>query len=445
MKCLLFCYLLFPFLLFAQANDPALAALLGHWEGAFIKNNSYQKLELEFRQQGTEIFGLQIMEEWHPSFGEFEVPVALDSTGRVSFATGYGKAVLTLDQDHLELVGQLEGFNPSIYVHLKKIPQRPPLPYAVEQVSIPSGDHRLHGHLHQPLFERPQTAIILVGGRGCDPDATEYNLYAKFLRQYGIAVLAYQKQGTGQSTGHCLTATLQDLADDVVEIKKYLTTHPNNYQSIGVLGISAGSWTMTKAEESIHFDFMISIAGPATSVRDQQLQAAKYGAAFYDLTTEATAHLLEYTNLMFDAAPDQKGFKKMKELLAVAEQEQWKQLLESTDVPTKAAEVERLWVRRHDYDPKTVLSSYQGPFLAIYGERDWIVPPQENTALLKDYFSNQSQNLQTVLAIDAEHGMETEAQWVDLGNQQTYWHFYRISPQVRIELVKFLADYGFID
>ena len=62
--------------------------------------------------------------------------------------------------------------------------------------------------------------------------------------------------------------------------------------------------------------------------------------------------------------------------------------------------------------------------------------------MLKEYFQDNPNDLTTVIAYNAEHGMETEAKWVELAPNQSYWHFYRISPQVRIGIVDFLNKHG---
>lgn len=424
------------------AQSPSFStSLKGHWEGAFIKNNSYQKIDIEFYQKNGQWFSLQVMEEWHPTYGELEVPVKVDSTGLIKVGTGYGAAELVLDSNNLELLGQVKGQQPTLYVHLKKAPPPPTPSYTVEPVSINSKEAVLKGHLHLPK-QASSTAIILVGGRGCFADETAYNLYAKFLRAYGVTVLAYQKRGTGKSTGDCSTATISDLAEDLQQVHQFLKKHPRKFAKIGVLGISAGGWTMVKAEEQVDFDFMISVVGPATSVKDQQLQSAAYGAAVYDLSAAAKANVLAYTKGLFEIQP--KDFATLEVLLAKGEEEGWKDLLEDTDVATNAAALPQLWVRRHQYDPKTTLTAYNKPFLGIYGQKDWIVPFQENIAALEACFADNPQQLTTVIARQADHGMETTAAYVNLSPQISYWHFYRSSPQVRIAIVDFLQKHKLI-
>ena len=442
MKKILILFLLLSQTTFAQ-NDSIIAdKLIGYWEGAFIKQNAYQKIEVDFSTRDGKMYAFQVMEEWHPGYGEFEVPVQIDSTGQINFGTGYGKVALHLDKNNLEIIGQLVNRSHSVYVHLKKAAKRPSPNYSVEKVAIASENIELSGHLHLPFHNPTKTAIILVGGRGCGADETKFNLYAKFLREYGIAVLAYQKRGTGKSTGNCDVATIEDLAKDLGNVKLFLEKRKEGFEKIGVLGISAGGWTMTKAGEKHDFDFMISVVGPSTSVRDQQLQSAKYGADVFQLNATALDNVIKYTHLVFDVQQSKKGLEALQSLLAIAKDEGWYQLLESTDVANTESEIENLWVRRHNFDPKDVLRNYSKPFLGIYGQKDWIVPPKENIELLNEYFKNNMENLTTVNVYGAEHGMEMESKWVELDQDRSYWHFFRISPEVRIAIVDFLEKHG---
>ena len=419
-------------------------SLEGHWEGSFIRNNASQPIGIHFYKKNNDYYSLQVIEEWHPQFGEFELPVSIDSLGIISTNTGHGKALLTLDPNNLELTGYLDKKVPAMYLHLKKVPPPPSPSHRIEEVSIRHKGINLNGHLHLP-DRLSGTAIILVGGRGCYAGNTKYNLYAKILRKYGVAVIAYNKRGTGKSTGDCNSATIGDLAEDVFAWKQFLEARPENFQNIGVLGNSAGGWVMVKAQEKADFDFMISIVGPATSVEEQQFQSLEYGAEFYQLSSESKAQIIEYTKLVFSAKAGPKSFGRMQELLVQAEQQDWKKLLDDTDIPESAEAIDSLWVRRHNYDPEKVLSKFKNPFLAIYGEIDWIVPNKENISELKQFFSGDRASLLTTsVAHNAEHGTEVEGDNIKLPNNTSYWHFFRISPQVTIEIIDFLSKNKFI-
>ena len=431
--------------LLAQEEKTIEKILTGSWKGAFIRNNAHQRVEMEFSNKEDDLVSLQMMEEWFPSFGEFEVPVEIDSLNRIRFNTGYGKALLKLDENHLELVGHLESLDPSVYIHLKKEPPGAHGNFVLEPIRFKNGAIELNGHLHMPEGYDSKTAVILVGGRGCWPDATAHNLYAKFLRDYGVSVLAYQKRGTGDSGGDCSTATITDLATDLVAARNYLKDHLRGFKKIGTIGISAGGWTMARAEEITDFDFMISIVGPSTSVYAQQMQAVQYGSELFKLNDQARQELEAYTKLLFEAQPGREDFQELSLLLDGAESSGWRSLLDDTDIASSPEEIGNLWVQRHAYDPAKSLSSFTGPFMAIYGDRDWIVPPEENLALLHKYFGGDRKTLLTThVAYQSDHGLETESGLVTLPDGSSYWHFYRISPVVRIELINFLRRHKLI-
>ena len=331
-------------------------------------------------------------------------------------------------------------------VHFKKVAAPPTPDYEVKEISIANDDITLNGHLHRPKFRMSKTAVIVVGGRSCYAGNTKYDLTGKLLRSYGVTTLVFNKRGTGKSTGNCDLATVEDLASDVRACKRFLEDQPDRYEYIGVIGSSAGGWVMMKAHEKEPFDFLIGVVGPTTSVKDQQIQSGTYGAAEYDLSESSLENLLAYTELLFEAKPTEKNFKAITGLLANAEKEGWRELLDDTDIPPSADGIENLWVRRHNYDPTETLSKLDVPLLSIFGEKDWIVPHKENVAVLNRSFQGDRKELLTVVvAADAGHSVEVEAKNIELAGNDSYWRFFRISPQVTIEIINFLRKHSFID
>ena len=419
--------------------------LKGYWEGAFITNTSQQPVQIQFYEEEGNWKCLQIMEEWHPQFGEFVQAVERKANNTILFNTGYGAVSLVLDTKNLEMIGSINESEPAMRLHLKKVPPPPPPDYEVTEARILSQGIELYGHLHQPKWRQVRTAIILAGGRGCYAGNTKYDLYGKIFRSYGVAVLALHKRGNGKSGGNCHTATIKDLAVDLQACRSYLEQNYPGIEKIGVLGSSAGGWVMLRSHEIKPFDFLIGVVGPSTSVFDQQLQSMQYGLEHFDLAPEAKAPLLEYTRMMFEAKPKKRRWKRFQELLILAEAQDWKKLLEDTDIPGSQEGIEQLWVRRHAYDPASVLDRIAVPYLAIYGEADWVVPYKENVAILKSAFQGARDDLLTsVVAPSAQHGTEVDAMQVELSGGQSYWRFFRISPQVMLSIISFLEKNDFI-
>lgn len=413
--------------------------LEGHWEGAFIAGNTHQPIDIQFYEENGEWKCLQVMEEWHPQFGEFIQDVKLTDNNALLFNTGYGSASLYLDPENLEMTGSVKDSEPAMSLHLKKVPPPPPSDYEVTEVRIPSQNIELYGHLHQPKWKSAKTAIILAGGRGCYAGNTKYDLYGKLFRSYGIAVLAFHKRGNGNSGGNCDEATIQDLASDLQACRRFLEENHPEIERVGVLGSSAGGWVMLRSHEMKPFDFLIGVVGPSTSVFDQQIQSMQYGLQHFDLDPEAREPLLEYTRMMFEAKPRKRKWQRFQVLLTIAEAQGWKKLLEDTDIPDSQETIEELWVRRHAYDPGPILNRIDVPYLAIYGESDWVVPYKENVALLKAAFKGERAHLlTTVVAPSAQHGTEVDAMKVRLKDGLTYWRFFRISPQINLSIINFL-------
>ncbi len=120
--------------------------------------------------------------------------------------------------------------------------------------------------------------------------------------------------------------------------------------------------------------------------------------------------------------------------------------MEGSDIPGSVKGIDSLWVRRHNYDPKEMLKKYNQPFLGIYGQKDWVVPYRENIERLEDCFSGERRSLlSTAIAYGGAHGTETESQYVQLKENHSYWHFFRISATPMIEIVQFLRRHNFID
>ncbi|NNM08016.1 MAG: alpha/beta hydrolase [Flavobacteriaceae bacterium] len=441
-------FFIFSFSLgFSQDKSAEIVETLeGHWEGVFTKQNSHQKFDVQFYRKDSSFTSLQTIREWHPQFGEFEIPLNIDSLGTIRLNTGYGKALLKLDRRNLEMVGYIENSIPIMNVHLKKVPDPPSPNYEVNEIKVSNSDVSLNGHLHRPMYEKARTAIIVVGGRSCYAGSTKYDLTAKILREYGVAVLVFDKRGTGKSTGNCDIATIDDLASDVLACKRYLENHPDSFENIGVIGSSAGGWVMLKAQENDPFDFLIGVVGPSTSVKDQQLQSAEYGAVEYDLSDAALANLKTYTELLFEAKANRENFKAINGLLANAEKEGWRDLLDDTDIPDSVDAIDQLWVRRHNYDPSGTLKNLDVPLLSIFGEKDWIVPYKENIEALNQSFpGNRKKLLTTLVAPDAGHGTEVEGKNITFSDNNSYWRYFRISPQVTIEIIDFLKRHAFIE
>ncbi|MEO0468364.1 MAG: hypothetical protein AAF206_01990, partial [Bacteroidota bacterium] len=71
---------------------------------------------------------------------------------------------------------------------------------------------------------------------------------------------------------------------------------------------------------------------------------------------------------------------------------------------------------------------------------------ENNVQRLKQLFGDdrRKNNLQTHIVYGAGHSMEVEAEKIQLSPNLTYRHFFRVSPRIPVEIIRFLKKFGFI-
>jgi len=87
--------------------------------------------------------------------------------------------------------------------------------------------------------------VVLIGGSGPADRHNDgfFDELRTHLARGGVAVLAYDKRGTGKSTGAWAGATVDDLAHDAAAAVAALQAHPRVAAgAVGVLGHSEGGW-----------------------------------------------------------------------------------------------------------------------------------------------------------------------------------------------------------
>jgi pimeloyl-ACP methyl ester carboxylesterase len=148
------------------------------------------------------------------------------------------------------------------------------VPLKEEDVVFNDGPVKLAGKLIMPATRGPHPAIILLHGSG---PLTRYSFgpYPYFFTSLGMAVLIYDKRGTGASTGTRLDsssgAPMQlpasyypvDLTNDALAAFRFLQRRKDiNHSEIGVWGSSEGGMLTTQvAARSNEVAFAINSSG----------------------------------------------------------------------------------------------------------------------------------------------------------------------------------------
>lgn len=300
------------------------------------------------------------------------------------------------------------------------------LPYRQDSVMFYNQDSsiRYGATITMPLQGKNFTAIVLVSGTGKqDRNGTMaghpvFEQIADYLTRNGFAVLRMDDRGVGQTTGKYEDATTMDFANDALLALHYLQKYRNiDPHRIGLLGHSEGGAAISiAASNSKDIAFLVSIAGLAMNGLDALIAQNEALVNHSQLSETDKGRSNEINKLMFITAY---------------------QYADSSNTATKLNETYTDWKKRDDayfktldlaydhfrfpiysyvqsattvwyryfvrYNAQMVLSHVTVPVLALNGDKDVMVSP-ENLKNWNNYLSaGGNKNVTTVLLPGLNH------------------------------------------
>jgi pimeloyl-ACP methyl ester carboxylesterase len=397
------------------------APVVGHWEGAVARLGSVQTVQVDVREEGGALVAAFDIPD-RDLVGEpvkkveYEAPV-LRLTG-----SPYGDGVLKLDVETGEMTGIFEAWEPDVRIHLKRRPAPPPT-VREEEVRFRNDSVALAGTLILPLTPGPHPAVVLVHGSAAPGRSdARYRSKGLFFARHGIAALVYDKRQGFEN------ATFDELAADAAAAVRFLKTRRDvDADRIGLAGFSQGGWLAPMAAAQVDgVSFLILQVAPAVSVEEQEVQRVRYGMAAEGSPEEDILRAVAYTRLMFDTAYRGGDWSKLAAATEKARSQAWAGQVQLASSPEDL----QGW-RRQQYDPEPVLRRTTIPVLALYGERDTVVPPAENAEKMRGLLE-EAGNRQVTIKIfpRANHSLE----WYGELRQGTwswpdgYWIWAKAAP-----------------
>ncbi len=279
-------------------------------------------------------------------------------------------------------------------------PQEPekPYPYLEEEVTYfnATDSIELAGTLTMPKSDAPFPAAILISGSGAQNRNAEifghkpFLVLADHLTRNGIAVLRVDDRGVGGSEGNIATSTSSDFASDVMAGIQFLKSRENiNSSQIGLIGHSEGGIIAPiVANRMDDVDFIVLMAGTglpgedilylqgelifrAIGVDEETIEKNKrrHEKIFHELKTEKN-----------DSLAKKKIIQIIKNSLDdMAEAEKQATGISDKNIEQQVEGLVSPWFRYFlTFDPRNVLKQVTCPVLAIIGEKDLQVPPEDN-------------------------------------------------------------------
>lgn len=280
--------------------------------------------------------------------------------------------------------------------------------YRQEEVNFRNNDVSLAGTLYIPSGGGSHPAIIFIHGSG--PDSREpYRFFADLFARKGIAALVYDKRGVGASTGDWRRSPFDALADDAFAAVQFLKTHPAiDPKRIGLWGGSEGGviapWVASRSPD-VAFVIMQSATG--VTFAQQNLYQTENQLRALSLPESEVQEALAFQRLKHTYARTGTGWQAYAAALQNSRGEPW----DSLGGPTSPDDWWWQWYRtKMDYDPVAMLEQVRVPVLAIWGERDELVPVSQSRAAVEQAFARGgNRNVTYRVFAEADHSLNTQS------------------------------------
>ncbi len=295
------------------------------------------------RQQGSEFVG-------GPSVG-IDSPVAV----RVKV----GEQAITIDREGKHIVAhRLDAFT-------------------TESITLINGGLRLEGTLYRPRIGGRHPAIVAAPGGG---NATRRSmaLPAPYFARRGIAVLALDKRGNGESSGDWRTATFENLATDLLVAVAALRTRPDiDPHRVGIYASSQGGWIAPiAAAESSSVAFVVCAACPATSMPEQELIRTRAELRADGFDASEIQNAVAYRKLLFDFLQTGAHQGELEAADQKARHARW--YARFGGVIGRDSPLALWWQMNDRYVPTDFWKRVSVPALLLFGGLDTGVPPSEH-------------------------------------------------------------------
>jgi len=238
-------------------------------------------------------------------------------------------------------------------------------------------------------------------------DAALFQHLTEGLPAMGIAVLTYDRRGSGKSTGSLNDSGYGTLADDAVAGQQALATLARiDPRRIGFWGLSQGGWlAVLAAGRSKSAAFAISVSAPLVTPERQMEFATTNLLAIRGYSQPEVQEMLAARKAWIGYLKGRNSRAVAVEALQKVETKPWFDLAFMPKASTLTADPEHSsWRRKMDDDPVIAVHNVRVPLLFIYGGADpWI--PVAQTVEQLEVLAKQRSNIRYAVIAGASHEM----------------------------------------
>jgi hypothetical protein len=244
--------------------------------------------------------------------------------------------------------------------------------------------------------------VLLVYGSGPAPKEA-FDLWAFWFLSAGFAVITYDKRGSGASGGDWRLAGLETLASDArAVLVSARLLFAREFRTLFLWGASQAGWILPQLGADLGIDGLIVHAGSAMTPAEQILDSVEAELAAYGFPADEIERAKAYYALDTDVSRGKREYREIADAydIAVAASAEW--LL----APPHAADApERTMIRlMADFDVSPYWRGNRTPTLALFGDKDLVVPAARNAVRLAE-LCEANKDFRALTLVGANHLM----------------------------------------
>jgi len=276
----------------------------------------------------------------------------------------------------------------------------------------------IRGTLLKPAEDGPFPAVVILHGSGPETrQEISYRVMANVLARSGLAVLIYDKRGSGESDGDFATAQYAEFVADATAAVRYLAAREDiDGDRIGLLGNSESGWlTPEIAWRTGQVAFVFNRVGPPLSWRDNVIWEVRNDMLADGVEESELEPLLAHTRRRWDyyvaaggnpslaTGPERQSISDELERLRAevpAARRRMPEELAPYDAAAYAADA-----AVYGYDPRPYLEKIDVPMLYVFAENDINVPTERSVAFLEAFRDEYDKKIEIVVLDGVGHAM----------------------------------------
>jgi uncharacterized protein len=280
--------------------------------------------------------------------------------------------------------------------------------FSRQPFTFSNGRVKLAGTLYMPVHgDRVPAVVVFWGAQAPTREFAMYQQLATGLPAIGVAVLVFDRRGSGESGGSNDHSTFEDLAGDgIAALHALQHTARIDPKRIGFWGLSQGGWlAVLAASETPDAAFAISCSAPLVTPTDQMTFAVEnlFGVRGYG--AEALRQALALRQMQADYNAGHGSYDAIVDATRKASSKPWYDdaFLRTVDEVPKTTP-DTAWLRVMQYDPIKPLEAVHVPLLIFYGGADPWVPVAASIERLKPIAARKP-NISYYVIANADHAL----------------------------------------